>query len=121
MRKRWLVCCMALVGCLFMLSGCKGSLENTQWDIAGYVDEAGNDVAKADGNGAFSGMGIAFFEGDTGSLRVAQNSYPFSYKEEGDHLAVTLQDGRTAQIRSDDDILYLTLGDTTLIFHKRQT
>ncbi len=119
MRKRWMVCTLALMACLLLLCACGGNLAGTEWTVAGSVDGWGNDQENIGTNGAFSLLTLAFFEGETGSLRINDVSYTFSYKKNGDTLTVTMQDGQQAQAEIDNDRIYWTIGDTTLYFNKK--
>ncbi len=119
MRTRWMACSLVMLACLLLLSACGSSLAGTEWAVAGFVDELGDEQASVGANNAFGSLTLAFFEGQTGTLRMNETSYTFSYTKKGDTLVVTMQDGQQVQAQIDNSRIYWTLGDTTLYFDKK--
>lgn len=120
MRNRRVAFSIVCLVCLLMLSACSGGLSGTQWIVAGSVDEMGNEQDGVGANSAFCALTLAFFEGETGTLRINDLSYTFSYKKKGDTLTVTMQDGQQAIARIDKDRIYWTIGDMTIYFDKKE-
>jgi hypothetical protein len=102
-----------------LLCACSGGLRNTEWKASGSVDELGNEVNAVKVNGAFGTLSISFFVGNSGSLHMQGTSYTFTYANAKDGVALTMVDGSKLNASIKKDKLYLTIGESVIVFTKK--